>query len=93
MNLTLQQCHLLHNMESVQLSRSLQMPPTDSEWLQVVIAASIVFFKTPASATNIIGTSVALGGVFAYSLIKRTVRDRQDFESVRQACLTAKHQH
>lgn len=54
----------------------------------MVIAASIVFFKTPASITNIVGTSVALGGVFAYSLIKRTVKEKQDFESVRAPVLS-----
>ncbi|CAG9466840.1 unnamed protein product [Pedinophyceae sp. YPF-701] len=37
----------------------------------VVIAASILFFKTPASTLNIIGTTLALGGVFAYSMAKR----------------------
>mmetsp|Transcript_35422 Transcript_35422/g.49173 ORF Transcript_35422/g.49173 Transcript_35422/m.49173 type:complete len:536 (-) Transcript_35422:291-1898(-) len=37
----------------------------------VVIGVSILFFKTPASRTNIIGTAVALSGVFAYSMAKR----------------------
>ena len=37
----------------------------------VVIAASILFFRTPASFLNIIGTAVALSGVFAYSMAER----------------------
>ena len=48
----------------------------------MVIAASILFFKTPASGANIAGTAVALSGVLAYSLAKRTVKEVQDFEQV-----------
>ena len=52
--------------------------------MQVVIAASILFFKTPASMTNIAGTAVALTGVLLYSLVKRTVKDRTDADTVRR---------
>ncbi|XP_028772282.1 phosphoenolpyruvate/phosphate translocator 2, chloroplastic [Neltuma alba] len=37
----------------------------------VVIASSIIFFQTPVSLANTIGTAVALGGVFFYSRTKR----------------------
>eukprot|EP00959_Pyramimonas_sp_CCMP1952_P459363 9478140-Pyramimonas_sp.AAC.2 len=43
----------------------------------VVIAVSILFFKTQASQWNIIGTAVALSGVFAYSMAKRISQDRR----------------
>lgn len=37
----------------------------------VVIVASVVVFKNPMSTQNAIGTTLALGGVFLYSQIKR----------------------
>lgn len=37
----------------------------------VVIAASVVFFKNPVTPASLAGTAVALGGVFAYSQVKR----------------------
>ena len=37
----------------------------------VVIAASVIFFKNPMSPQSLAGTAVALGGVFAYSQVKR----------------------
>ena len=37
----------------------------------VVIAASVVFFKNPMSSQSLVGTAIALGGVFAYSQVKR----------------------
>jgi len=37
----------------------------------VVICTSIVFFATPVSRLNIIGTALALGGVAVYSQVKR----------------------
>jgi solute carrier family 35 protein E1 len=37
----------------------------------VVIVASIIAFGTPVSAQNAAGTALALGGVFAYSQVKR----------------------
>uniref|UniRef100_A0A7S0N4D7 Sugar phosphate transporter domain-containing protein n=1 Tax=Pyramimonas obovata TaxID=1411642 RepID=A0A7S0N4D7_9CHLO len=43
----------------------------------VVIAVSILFFKTQASHWNIIGTAIALSGVFAYSMAKRVSQDRR----------------
>ncbi|GAX74364.1 hypothetical protein CEUSTIGMA_g1813.t1 [Chlamydomonas eustigma] len=42
----------------------------------VVIAASIVFFKTPASFLNVIGTILALSGVFAYSMAERMAKSK-----------------
>ncbi|XP_052154009.1 phosphoenolpyruvate/phosphate translocator 3, chloroplastic [Oryza glaberrima] len=38
----------------------------------VVIVASVLFFRTPISPVNALGTGVALGGVFLYSRLKRT---------------------
>lgn len=35
----------------------------------IVIVASLIFFKTPVTSLNIIGTSLALFGVFTYSII------------------------
>lgn len=40
--------------------------------VQVVIAASIVFFQTAASGANIAGTTMALSGVLLYSIAKRS---------------------
>ena len=40
--------------------------------VQVVIAASIVFFQTAASGANIAGTALALSGVLLYSIAKRS---------------------
>ncbi|PQM42786.1 triose phosphate/phosphate translocator non-green plastid chloroplastic [Prunus yedoensis var. nudiflora] len=37
----------------------------------VVIVSSVLFFKTPVSAINSLGTGVALAGVFLYSRVKR----------------------
>ncbi|KAJ8749948.1 hypothetical protein K2173_013863 [Erythroxylum novogranatense] len=37
----------------------------------VVIVSSVIFFKTPVSPINSIGTAVALAGVFLYSRVKR----------------------
>ncbi|KAF3437014.1 hypothetical protein FNV43_RR19767 [Rhamnella rubrinervis] len=37
----------------------------------VVIVSSVLFFKTPVSPINSIGTGVALAGVFLYSRVKR----------------------
>lgn len=36
----------------------------------VVIASSIVFFQTPVSTLNIVGTVIALSGVFLYARVK-----------------------
>ncbi|KAM7273722.1 hypothetical protein ACFE04_028386 [Oxalis oulophora] len=36
----------------------------------VVIVSSVIFFKTPVSAINAIGTGLALAGVFGYSRVK-----------------------
>ncbi len=37
----------------------------------IVIVASVVAFNHPMSQQNMIGTGVALAGVFAYSQVKR----------------------
>ncbi|XP_057853395.2 phosphoenolpyruvate/phosphate translocator 1, chloroplastic isoform X1 [Cryptomeria japonica] len=37
----------------------------------VVIVTSVLFFRTPVSSLNALGTSIALAGVFAYSRIKQ----------------------
>lgn len=37
----------------------------------VVITSSVLFFKTPVSLINALGTGVALAGVFLYSRVKR----------------------
>mmetsp|Transcript_31991 Transcript_31991/g.38711 ORF Transcript_31991/g.38711 Transcript_31991/m.38711 type:complete len:403 (-) Transcript_31991:633-1841(-) len=37
----------------------------------VVIVSSVIFFATPVSPLNAVGTVIALGGVFAYSQVKR----------------------
>ncbi|XP_022895123.1 phosphoenolpyruvate/phosphate translocator 2, chloroplastic-like isoform X2 [Olea europaea var. sylvestris] len=37
----------------------------------VVIVSSIIFFQTPVSPTNSLGTAIALAGVFLYSRAKR----------------------
>lgn len=36
----------------------------------VVIASSIIFFQTPVSTLNIVGTMIALSGVFLYARVK-----------------------
>lgn len=46
----------------------------------VVIVAAIVFFSTPVNTQNAIGTSIALGGVFAYGQVKRMQRKRAEEE-------------
>ncbi|KAJ7945856.1 Phosphoenolpyruvate/phosphate translocator chloroplastic-like [Quillaja saponaria] len=37
----------------------------------VVIVSSVIFFKTPVSPINSLGTAIALAGVFLYSRVKR----------------------
>lgn len=37
----------------------------------VVIVSSVVFFAHPMSNQNMLGTAIALFGVFAYSQVKR----------------------
>ena len=37
----------------------------------VVIASSILVFRNPVTQQNLVGTAVALAGVFAYSQVKR----------------------
>ncbi|GMI99461.1 PHOSPHOENOLPYRUVATE/PHOSPHATE TRANSLOCATOR, Nitrous Oxide Overexpressor 1, CAB UNDEREXPRESSED 1 [Hibiscus trionum] len=37
----------------------------------VVIVSSVIFFKTPVSPINALGTGIALAGVFLYSRVKR----------------------
>ncbi|PPD72164.1 hypothetical protein GOBAR_DD30946 [Gossypium barbadense] len=37
----------------------------------VVIVSSVIFFKTPVSLINSLGTGIALAGVFLYSRVKR----------------------
>ncbi|KAK9846393.1 hypothetical protein WJX81_002918 [Elliptochloris bilobata] len=37
----------------------------------IVIVASVIFFQNPMGRQNQIGTAIALGGVFAYSQVKR----------------------
>jgi hypothetical protein len=58
-----------------------------SRGMQIVIAASILFFRTAASLTNIAGTSVALSGVLLYSLAKRTIKTEPDLDAVRMSCM------
>eukprot|EP00976_Prorocentrum_cordatum_P085097 1185927-Prorocentrum_minimum.AAC.3 len=47
----------------------------------VVIGVSILFFETEASQWNIVGTTIALSGVFAYSMATRV--ESQDRSSRR----------
>ena len=52
----------------------------------VVIVVSLIFFKTPVTTLNIIGTGLALSGVFAYSMAKRMTPDqdlKKSLEAVR----------
>ncbi|GAX78880.1 hypothetical protein CEUSTIGMA_g6319.t1 [Chlamydomonas eustigma] len=44
----------------------------------IVIAAAVVFFSTPMSTQNAAGTALALGGVFAYSQVKRWQRKKKE---------------
>ncbi|KAJ0908976.1 putative sugar phosphate transporter domain-containing protein [Helianthus annuus] len=37
----------------------------------VVIVSSVIFFQTPVSPVNSLGTGLALAGVFLYSRVKR----------------------
>jgi solute carrier family 35 protein E1 len=37
----------------------------------VVIVSAVLFFQTPVSPINAFGTAMALGGVFAYTQVKR----------------------
>eukprot|EP00191_Tetraselmis_sp_GSL018_P016611 CAMPEP_0177579974 /NCGR_PEP_ID=MMETSP0419_2-20121207/1275_1 /TAXON_ID=582737 /ORGANISM="Tetraselmis sp., Strain GSL018" /LENGTH=476 /DNA_ID=CAMNT_0019068735 /DNA_START=398 /DNA_END=1828 /DNA_ORIENTATION=+ len=53
----------------------------------VVIAVSIVFFGIQASSLNIIGTTLALSGVFAYSMAKRASKDRPDLRASLRATI------
>lgn len=46
----------------------------------VVIVASVIFFSNPVSMQNAVGTAVALGGVFAYSQVKKMERKRKEEE-------------
>ena len=41
----------------------------------VVISFSVLFFKNAVSPVNAIGTAVALGGVYAYTRVKRAERE------------------
>jgi len=47
----------------------------------VIIAASVIFFGTQPSNLNVIGTVLALGGVFAYSMAKRVQQDKKDMRA------------
>ncbi|CAK0747801.1 holo-[acyl-carrier-protein] synthase [Coccomyxa viridis] len=38
----------------------------------IVIVASVIFFQNPMSQQNMLGTGIALAGVFAYSQVKRS---------------------
>lgn len=38
----------------------------------VVIVSSVLFFRTPISAVNALGTGAALGGVYLYSRLKKS---------------------
>jgi solute carrier family 35 protein E1 len=42
----------------------------------IVIVASVIFFKNPVSQQNVIGTSIALAGLFAYSQVKRSANKK-----------------
>lgn len=42
----------------------------------IVIVASVFFFGNSMSAQNILGTSIALVGVFAYSQVKRLTKSQ-----------------
>lgn len=58
----------------------------------VVIVAAIILFSTPVSTQNALGTSIALGGVFAYGQVKQskpTVAEDQ-YEESKQTELTSK---
>lgn len=46
----------------------------------VVIVAAVVFFRNPVSIQNALGTAIALGGVFAYSQVKRAERKAKEVE-------------
>jgi solute carrier family 35 protein E1 len=37
----------------------------------IVIVASVLFFRNPMGIQNMVGTAIALAGVFAYSQVKR----------------------
>jgi hypothetical protein len=50
--------------------------------VQVVIAASIIFFQTAASGANIAGTALALSGVLLYSIAKRSKPGTVDVSKV-----------
>lgn len=55
----------------------------------VVIAASIIFFNTAASYLNIIGTALALSGVFAYSMAERAAKKAKGQQPPGVAAATA----
>jgi len=42
----------------------------------VVIVSSVIFFSTPISPVNALGTGAALGGVFLYSRLTRTKKPK-----------------
>jgi solute carrier family 35 protein E1 len=42
----------------------------------VVIVSAVIFFQTPVSPINALGTAMALGGVFAYTQVKRMSGDK-----------------
>ncbi|CAI9111189.1 OLC1v1011345C1 [Oldenlandia corymbosa var. corymbosa] len=44
----------------------------------VVIVSSVIFFQTPVSPVNALGTGIALAGVFLYSQAKRMKRKTKD---------------
>mmetsp|Transcript_9931 Transcript_9931/g.29989 ORF Transcript_9931/g.29989 Transcript_9931/m.29989 type:complete len:343 (-) Transcript_9931:341-1369(-) len=46
----------------------------------IVILAAVVFFSTPINAQSASGTAIALGGVFAYSQVKRLQRFKAEEE-------------
>ncbi|KAH9550835.1 hypothetical protein CY35_10G092600 [Sphagnum magellanicum] len=43
----------------------------------IVIVTSVLFFRTPVSTVNALGTGIALTGVFAYSQVKRKKGDKK----------------
>jgi solute carrier family 35 protein E1 len=43
----------------------------------IVIVTSVLFFRTPVSTVNALGTGIALTGVFAYSQVKSKKGDKK----------------
>lgn len=60
-------------------------------YMQVVIAASIVFFQTAASGANIAGTALALSGVLLYSFAKRS-KPSEPVDVEKVCCFRAKEE-